>query len=61
MQASKAILPKATITFKFFKDVISELKETGISLIVYAPESASPRVLRDIKKKGLRTLRLATR
>ncbi len=44
-------LPSGTRSEALDGEVISNLKQTGISLLVYAPESASSRILKQIKKK----------
>ena len=44
-------LPSGTRSEALDEEVIANLKDTGISLIVYAPESGSDRILKKIKKK----------
>jgi radical SAM superfamily enzyme YgiQ (UPF0313 family) len=44
-------LPSGTRSEALDEEVLRNLKETGMELLVYAPESASTRVLHDIKKK----------
>ena len=44
-------LPSGTRSEALDEEVIANLAKTGIALLVYAPESGSPRILKNIKKK----------
>lgn len=44
-------LPSGTRSEALDSEVLSNLKETGMELLVYAPESGSSRVLKDVKKR----------
>lgn len=44
-------LPSGTRSEALDSEVLSNLKETGMELLVYAPENGSARVLKDVKKK----------